>query len=42
MDRGGQEYLTYSGNLTIPASLQGIVEGVLGLDRRPAANRQGG
>jgi kumamolisin len=36
---GGQTYLCYEGALTIPASLDGIVEGVLGLDQRPVARR---
>jgi kumamolisin len=36
---GGQTYLCYEGALTIPASLDGIIEGVLGLDQRPAARR---
>jgi len=34
---GGPTYLCYDGALTIPASLAGIVEGVLGLDQRPIA-----
>jgi kumamolisin len=33
----GTEYLTYRGPLTIPAALQDIVAGVLGLDDRPVA-----
>jgi kumamolisin len=33
----GHSYFCYDGVLSIPASLDGIVEGVLGLDQRPVA-----
>lgn len=33
----GKAYLCYEGALTIPASLDGIIVGVLGLDQRPVA-----
>jgi kumamolisin len=33
----GQQYLSYQGPISIPASLQGIIVAVLGLDQRPAA-----
>lgn len=33
----GQRFLSYRGTISIPASLQGIVIAVLGLDLRPAA-----
>ena len=35
---GGQCYLYYDEPLTVPTSLYGIIEGVLGLDQRPIAN----
>jgi kumamolisin len=37
---GGQSYLYYDEPLTVPGSLAGIVEGVLGLDQRPVARRR--
>lgn len=36
-DGAGHEYLSYDGELVLPQELQGIVEAVLGLDRRPVA-----
>jgi kumamolisin len=33
------EYLCYEGPLSIPADLEGIIVGVLGLDQRPVARR---
>jgi kumamolisin len=36
-DDAGHEYLCYSGDITLPQQLTGIVEAVLGLDRRPVA-----
>jgi kumamolisin len=41
-DEHGKEYLSYQGPLTIPASLDGMVEAVLGLDQRPIARRGAG
>ena len=41
VDPQGQKYLSYRGELTIPAPLTGIVEAVLGLDQRPIARRAG-
>jgi kumamolisin len=38
-DERGQEYLSYQGAVTIPATLAGIVQAVLGLDQRPIAHR---
>ena len=34
---GSQSYLCYDAPLTVPTSLAGTVEGVLGLDQRPIA-----
>jgi kumamolisin len=42
IDEHGEEYLSYQGVLTVPASLAGVVEAVLGLDQRPAARRAAG
>jgi kumamolisin len=42
VDGEGQRYLSYSGKLTVPAELAGIVEAVLGLDQRPVARRRAG
>jgi kumamolisin len=36
---GGQSYLIHEDTLTVPSSLAGIVEAVLGLDQRPVARR---
>src|ERR1700761_1703045 len=36
-DDAGHEYLCYDGEVKMPSSLNGIVEAVLGLDRRPVA-----
>ena len=36
-DRDGNEYLSYTGSITIPAVLSGIIVAVLGLDQRPIA-----
>lgn len=33
----GHQFLSYQGTISIPASLQGIIVAVLGLDQRPAA-----
>ena len=33
------EYICYEGPLSIPADLEGIIVGVLGLDQRPVARR---
>jgi kumamolisin len=41
-DEKGREYLSYQGSLTMPASLQGVIEAVLGLDQRPIARRAAG
>ena len=38
----GQKYLSYQGELTLPAELNGIVEAVLGLDQRPIARHSAG
>src|SRR5947208_2592018 len=35
VDPEGQRYLSYQGELSVPASLAGVVEAVLGLDQRP-------
>jgi len=35
----GATHICYEGALTIPASLEGIVEAVLGLDQRPVDRR---
>jgi len=34
---GSGTYLYYDGVLTVPSSLSGVIEGVLGLDQRPIA-----
>jgi kumamolisin len=36
-DAAMQEYLSYHGDIVLPKDLQGVVEAVLGLDRRPVA-----
>jgi kumamolisin len=36
-DDAGHEYLCYEGEIQLPQPLTGIVEAVLGLDRRPVA-----
>ena len=36
---GNREYIYYEGPLSIPADLEGIIVGVLGLDQRPVAPR---
>ncbi len=36
---GGRTYLYYEGALTIPASLNQVIAGVLGLDQRPVARQ---
>ena len=36
-DAEGQRHLTYSGSLSVPKSLSGVVVAVLGFDRRPVA-----
>jgi kumamolisin len=41
-DQNCKEYLSYQGALTMPASLQGVIEAVLGLDQRPIARRAAG
>ena len=33
----GKQFMTYSGAISVPRALSGIVTGVLGLDQRPAA-----
>jgi hypothetical protein len=35
---GDGEYVSYSGPLSVPANLSGIVLGILGLDNRPIAH----
>lgn len=37
VDPQGKSYLSYQGELTIPTSLDGVVQAVLGLDQRPIA-----
>jgi kumamolisin len=37
---GGRSYTCYDGVLSIPAALDGIIVGVLGLDQRPVAKRR--
>lgn len=34
---GNESYLYYDEPITLPASLAGVIEGVLGLDQRPVA-----
>ncbi len=41
-DDAGHEYLSYDGQLVLPQPLQGVVEAVLGLDRRPIARSHAG
>ncbi len=41
-DEHGKQYLSYQGPLTLPATLNGMVEAVLGLDQRPIARRGAG
>jgi kumamolisin len=41
-DDAGHEYLCYEGEVKMPSSLTGIVEAVLGLDRRPVARSHNG
>ena len=41
-DDAGHEYLCYEGELKMPQPLNGIVEAVLGLDRRPVARSHNG
>lgn len=41
VDAQGQKYLSYQGELTVPADLAGIVVAVLGLDQRPVARSVG-
>jgi len=36
-DSNGHRYFTYSGSLSVPQSLAGVVTAVLGLDQRPVA-----
>lgn len=36
---GGRTYICYEDRLSIPAGLEGIIVGVLGLDQRPVARR---
>ena len=36
-DGAMQEYLSYHGDIVLPESLTGVVDAVLGLDRRPVA-----
>jgi kumamolisin len=40
-DDSGHEYLCYDGEIKLPQALTGIVEAVLGLDRRPVARSHG-
>jgi len=41
IDDKGRHYLSYQGELTVPADLAGIVVAVLGLDQRPVARSVG-
>ena len=37
IDEQGRKYLSYSGEISLPESLNGVVQAVLGLDQRPVA-----
>jgi kumamolisin len=37
----GHRYLTYTGAISVPKALAGIITSVLGLDQRPVAKRHG-
>jgi kumamolisin len=41
-DDAGHEYLCYEGEMKMPQPLSGIVDAVLGLDRRPVARSHSG
>jgi kumamolisin len=36
-ESGGNQYLSYRGQISLPSALQRIIEAVLGLDQRPVA-----
>jgi kumamolisin len=40
-DSSGRSFLTYSGTISVPKALDGIVKAVLGLDQRPVAAPRG-
>jgi len=40
VDPEGRQYLSYQGALSVPENLAGVVEAVLGLDRRPVDRRR--
>ncbi len=42
IDPEGKKYLSYLGAITLPESVAGIIEAVLGLDQRPLARRGAG
>ncbi len=37
IDEQGRKYLSYTGQISLPETLKGVVQAVLGLDQRPAA-----